>query len=205
MNILDELIMRGEGPELDFKKTITHPDKIAKTLVAFANCTGGQLLVGVMDDGYVTGIDAEEEKFVLEKAAGFYCKPALELRYEEIDDEGKTVLLVTVPESTHKPHYAKTGPTDWKAYIRVADESVLASKLVEKTLGTNPDPVKRHLTNIDKALYEFLAAHRRITLKQYCSLVNISKRRAQRVLIALTLDGLLRQHETEKEPYYTLP
>src|SRR5690349_11871898 len=110
-----------------------------------------------MDDGYVTGIDAEEEKFMLEKAAGFDWQPAISLAFEEIDDDGKTVLLVTLPESQEKPHYAKVGADEWKIYIRVADESVLASKLVEKNLSSAPVPVKRHLTNIEKALTDYLA------------------------------------------------
>ncbi len=206
MNILDKLILQGEGPTLDFKKKITHPEKIAKTIVSFANHLGGQLLVGVMDDGYVTGIDAEEEKFMLEKAAGFFCKPPIDLEFEEIDDDGKTVLLVTVPESLQKPHAALCGHNDWKVYIRVDDESVQASKMVQKNLENGaPQLVKRQLTNIEKGLTDYLKDHRRITMKQFCSLVNISKRRASRILIALTLDGVVRMHETEKEPFYTLP
>ena len=205
VNILDKLILQGEGPQLDFKKTITHPEKIARTIVSFANHLGGQLLVGVMDDGYVTGIDAEEEKYMLQQASQFYCEPPIKLRFKEIDDEGKTVLLVNVPESRHKPHYAKTGDNEWKAYIRVEDESVLASKLVEKTLRNEPaQKVERHLSNIEKALLDYLALHKRINTRQFCKLVNISDRRASRILIALTLDGVIRLHDKDKENYYTL-
>jgi predicted HTH transcriptional regulator len=54
MNIR-KLILQGEGTTLDFKKTITSNEKIAKSLVAFANNRGGQLLIGVADDGSIKG------------------------------------------------------------------------------------------------------------------------------------------------------
>jgi len=197
--------MQGEGPQLDFKKTITHPDKIARTIVSFANHLGGQLLVGVMDDGYVTGVDAEEEIFMLERAAEFYCNPPVKLTFEELDDEGKCVLLVNIPESKEKPHYAKVDGTQWKAYIRVEDESVQASKLVERTLKNEPEvQTNRQLSHMELALIEYLKLHKRITLYQFCKLCNISERRGKRILIALTLDGLLREHDREQTVFYTL-
>ena len=43
------LIFEGEGVSLDFKKTITSCEKIARTMVSFANNKGGRLLIGVAD------------------------------------------------------------------------------------------------------------------------------------------------------------
>ena len=60
MNIR-KLILQGEGTTLDFKKTITNNEKIAKSLVAFANNKGGQLLIGVADDGSIKGVKSEDE------------------------------------------------------------------------------------------------------------------------------------------------
>ena len=62
MKELQQLISSGESDTLDFKKRISHPDRIARTLASFANTRGGTILVGVMDNGMISGIDLEEEK-----------------------------------------------------------------------------------------------------------------------------------------------
>ena len=49
MNIR-KLILEGEGVTQDFKKRIASCEKIAKTMVSFANNKGGRLLVGIADD-----------------------------------------------------------------------------------------------------------------------------------------------------------
>jgi predicted HTH transcriptional regulator len=56
---LHQRIKEGEGQHLDFKQHISSAEKIARTLVAFANSGGGQLLVGVDDQGEIVGVDPE--------------------------------------------------------------------------------------------------------------------------------------------------
>ena len=48
---LKQLVRRGEGQYLEFKKKADHPDKIVREMVAFANSGGGELLLGVDDHG----------------------------------------------------------------------------------------------------------------------------------------------------------
>lgn len=134
MNIR-RLILEGEGVTLDFKKTITSFEKIAKTMVSFANNMGGRLLVGVSDDGTISGVKSEdEEKYMLTRAAHFFCKPALEPLFEEIYIDDKIVLVVEIKKSEMKPHYALGEDKKWWVYIRVNDKSVFASKVVVDVL-----------------------------------------------------------------------
>src|SRR5688572_10175064 len=107
MKELQQLILQGESDSLDFKKRITNPDRIARTLASFANTRGGIILVGVMDNGQISGVDPEEEKHILEIAANSFCEPPVKLFYEELEDEAKTVLKVIIPESLIKPHLFK--------------------------------------------------------------------------------------------------
>ncbi|MCK5704374.1 MAG: ATP-binding protein, partial [Cyclobacteriaceae bacterium] len=66
---LEYLVRNGEGQLLEFKLKASFPEKIVKEMVAFANSNGGQLLIGVDDDGRISGLKfAEEDKFVIEKA-----------------------------------------------------------------------------------------------------------------------------------------
>ena len=74
MNI-KKLILLGENVNIDFKKTISSAEKIAKTLVAFANNKGGKLLIGVADDKTIKGVKSEdEEKYMITKAAHIFCR-----------------------------------------------------------------------------------------------------------------------------------
>ena len=205
---LHELIARGEGQELEFKQKTTHPHRISRTLVSLANTRGGQVLVGVDDAGRILGIrDAEEELFVLRDAAAHYVEPPLtNLRYHEVEEDGRTVLIVTVPESPHKPHRAQVAPNDWRGYVRVRDASVQTSGLTEKLLKRQ-QPESRFeqlpLTQQELAVIDYLKTRPRITLAQFMKLVNFGKRRAYQTLIKLVLHGYIRHHDKEKEPYYT--
>lgn len=205
MSQLEELIAQGEGDRLEFKKTIHHLDKIARTLVSFANTRGGTILVGVMDNGRISGVDPEEEKHSLSQAAEFYCEPPVKLYFEEEEHENMVVLKAIIPESKRKPHLAKLKDDDWRGYIRVKDESVQTSKMVLQSLKKEENlPAYVPVNKIETGLLSYFEKQPRITLSQFMHLTNISKRRAQRILINLVLHGFIRRHDKEKEPYYTL-
>jgi predicted HTH transcriptional regulator len=205
MNI-KRLILEGEGVQLDFKKTITHLHKIAKTMVAFANNKGGKLLIGVLDDGSIKGVKSEdEEKYMLSQAATHYCNPPLEPVFTEYTVDGVIVLVAEIAESNTKPHYALGEDDKWWVYIRVKDKSVLASKIVIDVLRkeTRGENALIEFSSKEKALLEYLHTNERITLPEYCKLINISRRRASRILVNLLLSGVIRVHTTEKTEFYT--
>lgn len=205
--ILEKLIKEGEGENLEFKQKISDKNKISKTISSFANNTGGIILVGIKDDKTINNIDPEEEKYMLNEAANFYCEPPITLEFEEIEDgeSGKTILLVHVPESDSKPHSCKTS-NGWKIYIRQKDQSTLASELNISLMrkGITDEVIPDDFTAIETSLVFFLRKNNRITLNEYMKLVNISKRRAQRILTNLVIIGIIKVYDHEKENYYTL-
>ena len=91
-------------------------------------------------------------------------------------------------------------------YVRQKDQSLLASKVMVEVLKHKHSsrPVVVQYTSKEKALLEFLKQHPRITMKEYCKLVNISRWRAQKILINLTAVGVVRLHDIEKPEFYTL-
>ncbi|WP_426667551.1 RNA-binding domain-containing protein [Mucilaginibacter sp. McL0603] len=205
MNI-KKTIFEGEGVTLDFKKTITSCEKIARTMVSFANNKGGRLLIGVADDGTIKGVKSEdEERYMITKAAQMYSKPALEPIFEEIYVDDKLVLVVEIEESNTKPHYSLAEDGKWWVYVRVKDKSVLASKIVVDVLkrSTNDKGVLIEYSSKEKALLEYLEKMQRISIKEYCDLLKLSRRNAQRILVNMVLSGVIRIHTTEKEEYYT--
>lgn len=202
---LKQLIRKGECQTLDFKQSTPHVYKIAKTIVSFANTDGGQLLVGVKDNKTIVGVDPEEEKYLLDQAATFYCDPPIHLTYDKVETEDeKIVLVVTVPNSSQKPHYCMNNKEEWNAYTRMNDKSVLASKMTVLLSNIEEEENNRKLTKQEESLLKYLHLNERISLKGYAKLVNFSERRAKKNLIELTKEGILRLYDFEKEVFYTL-
>lgn len=66
---LEVLIAQGEHQQQDFKFEVSDSKKIARTLSAFANTDGGRLLIGVKDNGKISGIRGDEEYYMIEAAS----------------------------------------------------------------------------------------------------------------------------------------
>ena len=164
--------------------------------------------MGVDDDRRIIGIsDFEEEKFVLEKTAGFYCKPEVNYAAEEVEIEPKILMLIEVPESSIKPHFSIDGQGEKQLYVRSGSHCVLASPLVARALQLEKEgrellEEKPASKNVE-ALFRYLDSRNKITMKDYARLINVSKRRASKILIGLTLSGKLFMHDMEKTIYFS--
>ena len=123
---LRALIAEGEHQQLDFKFEISDARKIARTLSAFSNRTGGRLLIGVKDNGRISGIRSDEEFYMVQSAASLYCRPEVHFQTRNHSIEGKDVLEIYIPPAERRPVYARDEENSWKAYIRVGDENIQA-------------------------------------------------------------------------------
>jgi predicted HTH transcriptional regulator len=201
-----QLIAKGESDTLDFKKTISSASKIAKTISAFANHKGGKLLIGVNDNGSIAGVKTEDEEYMIDLAASFYTRPEVKVEIIHWEMGGKVVLEIIIPEGDQKPYYAKDEQGKWWVHIRVKDQSLLASKVVVDVLKRQQSQQNTLIryTKHEESLMQYLGKNHRITLKQLCKLLNISRWRAQKMLINLVSAGVIRNHTTEKEEFFTL-
>ncbi len=200
------LILQGEGERLDFKNRISNCEKIAKTLVAFANNKGGKLLVGVADNGYIKGVKNEdEEKYMLQRAGHLYCRPAIDPHFDEIYVDDKLVLVAEVAESDTKPHYALGEDQKWWVYVRIKDKSILAGKVVVDVLHRSslPNGVLINYTDKEKELLEYVHTHARSQLPELCKHLKLSRRKTQRILVNLIVAGVLEVHSNDGQEYYT--
>ncbi len=124
---LRSLIAEGEHQQLDFKFEINDARKIARTLSAFSNTDGGRLLIGVKDNGRIRGVQSDEEYYMAESAATLYCKPEVQFETRNHQIDGLSVLEIYIPPVKHKPVYALDHDKRWLAYMRIADENILAN------------------------------------------------------------------------------
>lgn len=121
------LIREGEHQQQDFKYRVSDACKLAKSVSAFANTDGGRLLIGVRDDGNLSGVRSEEEIFMMHQAAYKYCRPEASIHFDTYHAQGRTIVIATVPPSLRKPVFALDGEGGRRAYIRIGDENILAS------------------------------------------------------------------------------
>ena len=128
-------MQRAESDILEFKLRIDRQRKIARTLAAFANTSGGTLVVGVRDNGSVAGCRAEEEAYMVEGAAQRYCRPEVKLSLRAERWEHKEVLVVEVPASVMAPHAAQEEDSDeWTVYVRRGAANFRANRVLLEEL-----------------------------------------------------------------------
>jgi len=127
MDDIFEKLSQGEGENLEYKFEVNSGRKIASTISAFSNTSGGSILIGVKDNGSVAGVRLEEELYVLDAAANLYCKPEVILQLKRWNIKGKMVLEAIVPEALNKPILAEIEPNVNKAYLRLGASNLLAN------------------------------------------------------------------------------
>ncbi|MFQ6014347.1 MAG: ATP-binding protein [Anaerolineae bacterium] len=116
---LSELLSAPEGQTLERKSGRIHPRDLATTLIAFANADGGRLLVGIEDDGTVTGLDSVADREQVEqllRAAYEFCTPSVQIDYQLVPHQERHVLVIDVPVSL-RVHNHNNG----RVYLRVLD------------------------------------------------------------------------------------
>ncbi len=208
---LKALISEGENFKIEFKRQFSSIEKIAKELIAFANTKGGMILFGVDDDGTIYGVESEKSEIdLIYEAAREYCEPPIDPIVQVIELNRKDVVVAIVEESRTKPHrlqdYRSALARDAKVYIRVHDKSVIASREVVKIMESeSPDsePLSIIIGENERRLFKYLEDNGRITVKDYAKLVNISERRASRILVNLVRAGVIRIHTEERFEYFT--
>lgn len=201
-----DLIKQGENQQLDFKFEISSARKMAKTFSAFANTTGGRLLIGVKDNGKISGIRSEEEAYMAESAAQVFCKPAVDYNLKRWVVEGKNILEVEIPTSSNRPHFAKDERGEWIAYVRVGDQNIKADHIlvsVWKKEGRNHG-IWLNYGQDEKKLIDFLTENDAITFTRFLRVARISRSRAEKILVKLILLKVIAMEVTEKTVLFRL-
>lgn len=122
--------MRFRETEIVELKSIVRDD-IKKEIIAFANCDGGTVYVGVADDGKVLGVEnADECALQISNMVRDAVKPdvTMFIHYETLECDGKAVVAVNIQRGTNRPYYlAKKGLRPEGVYVRQGYSSVPAT------------------------------------------------------------------------------
>mgnify|MGYP002511978278 CR=1 FL=1 len=119
-------------------------EDIKKEIIAFANCEGGKLYIGVLDDGTVAGLDnPDETSLQISNIVRDAIKPDLTmfLHYETVTIDEKKIVVVDIQQGTERPYYiAKKGLRPEGVYVRQGYSSVPATntairRMIKETDG----------------------------------------------------------------------
>lgn len=131
-----------EGITTEFKREYT--DEIKKTVIAFANTRGGEVLIGVEDDGTVLGVaDVDGTMLKATNALRDSIKPdvTMFLLCERREMDGKDVVAIKVQKGTACPYYlAAKGLRPEGVFVRQGASTVPATgsailKMIKETDG----------------------------------------------------------------------
>jgi predicted HTH transcriptional regulator len=121
MPILDELLVQHEGKTLEFKRDVSSPDPLMRTIVAFANGAGGTVVVGVENrTRRVRGV--EDPTRVEERLANLISdriEPHLVPELQIVPWRKTHAIVVRVYPSPVRPHYVKAEGQERGIFVRV--------------------------------------------------------------------------------------
>lgn len=198
-------MQRAESDILEFKLRIDRLRKIARTLAAFANTSGGTLVVGVRDNGSVAGCRADEEAYMVEGAAQRYCRPEVKLSFRAERWEHKEVLVVEVPASVMAPHAAQEEDSDeWTVYVRRGAANFRANRvLLEEIKLRNGREAEANVAHL--GLLAHLSEHEGRTASRLARITGTPIRDVEDGLAVLLHWGQIVATPREKGWVYHLP
>lgn len=156
LNRIRQLIGEGEGPTIEFKEARTDlPRSLFETICAFLNREGGTVLLGVRDDGIVTGVDPDKvsklmKDLVTTANSPEKLSPICMLFPEAVEIDGKIVLYVPVSPGS-QVHRTKGHPYDRSADgdFKVTDAETLRLMYLRKAAYFSENLVFPYLTLAD--------------------------------------------------------
>jgi predicted HTH transcriptional regulator len=143
---LVELLRQHEGKTLEFKRDLSSPDKIMRTIVAFANGAGGIVLIGVEDGTRkvrglpnVTKTEEQLASFISDR-----IEPRLGPEIHILPFRKTHVLAVEVFPSPNRPHCVKASGFPAGVFVRVGStnrpaDTAAVAELQRSVLGRSYD------------------------------------------------------------------
>ncbi len=121
---IKQLIEQGENSAVEFKSSEVRPESLAREIVAFANSSGGTILIGVEDSGKITGVDQHQTETWVANIVRNNVIPAIAPQITEWELSQKKVLAIEVSRGLDKPYQTLDG----KFWIRVGSTNRMATK-----------------------------------------------------------------------------
>ena len=158
-----------ESETVELKSVVV--EDIKKEIIAFANCEGGKLYIGVQDDGTVVGLDDPDGVALqVSNMVRDAIKPdvTMFLRYTTIDVQDKKIVAIDIQQGTERPYYiAKKGLRPEGVYVRQGYSSVPATntmirRMIKETDGDSFETMRSLEQNLSFQAAEAQFAKRKV-------------------------------------------
>lgn len=161
-------LLSGESKNVEYK--LSRPEKsikYMKSVVAFANTTGGYIVFGIEDKTRaVVGIPEEnvfQEMDAITNAISDSCEPMIIPDVYPQTVDGKTVIVAAITAGRQRPYYIKAAGVTEGVYMRVSGTSRKADRTMTREMyyeseGRSYDTVIRSDLSISDAEIEKLCA-----------------------------------------------
>jgi len=118
---LTQTLLKTESKTLEFKRDLSSPDSFLRTVIAFANTAGGQIIFGVEDrTHHVRGIsDALELEEQIANMISDTISPRLLPDIEILSFRDTQVVVVEVYPSPNRPHFLTRAGPEEGVFVRV--------------------------------------------------------------------------------------
>lgn len=207
LTLLRKQVAGGEGLQMEFKRKVAYPDKVARELIAFANTLGGVLLIGVDDDGTLPGVRYPEEEIIdVKRALQKHAQPRVGIKSEVLAlNKKKFVVRLVVAPHPQRPVFFVHPDGKKECYVRHNDQSMKASYEMREIIRQSKwkKDIQFTFGEAESKLFSYLQVHSSITLSQFRAAVPLSRNEASAKLIKLVLANLLRITPSDKGDLYS--
>lgn len=125
---LHEIIGNGENSGVEFMRDDIGPEELAKEFVAFANFRGGIVLLGVDDQGKISGLHrSNTEEWIMDTVFQHYITPSIIPFYEEVTTPDGVVAVIKIEQGIQKPYAVRKRNRD-EVFIRIGSISRKADR-----------------------------------------------------------------------------
>lgn len=207
-----ELVRQGEGRRTEFKRGLPQGERVARTLCAFANTSGGILMLGVDDAGRILGVPRPRELMSeLRAVARELVEPPLAVELALVEVEGVRVLCCSVPLSGARPHAVLRRDGSTEIVVRAGSSNRVAQGA---TLRAIELPAARgSLDALERRILAWVAERsgpsRRpdesATVDAFARAHNVGRQRAKRAFLRLEREGRIVGHGPERRRAYATP
>lgn len=158
-----------ESENTEFKRELT--DTFEKEVVAFLNSkTGGDIYLGVEDDGTVLGVDNPDklQRAIIDRISNNILPATLGF-FDVVTEElqGKTIIHVIVARGTEKPYYLKKyGLSPAGVHVRIGTgKQQLTTEMIDRLYASRTRSSLRNIPSPRKKL-SFLSSSKFIMMKK---------------------------------------
>ncbi len=103
------ILALGEDSEHQFKKDVTNADSLCADMVAFSNGSGGQIFIGVTDEGNISGLATDDVRRLNQLISSQQVQPPINPITENVATDHGIVLVISVTAGINKPYQDKNG------------------------------------------------------------------------------------------------